>query len=84
MESSSTLFEISIPRGALEDNKMMYLLKISNVIVKSHRCADSQSFFTKKMGVTVLLQIPCTVRLCDHYNEAVPRNIFTLRKCLHL
>ncbi|KGL97335.1 hypothetical protein N301_02391, partial [Charadrius vociferus] len=28
MESSSTLFEISIPRGALEDNKMMYLLKI--------------------------------------------------------
>ncbi|KAF1666557.1 hypothetical protein FQA23_0007717, partial [Aptenodytes patagonicus] len=28
MESSSTLFEISIPRGALENNKIMYLLKI--------------------------------------------------------
>ncbi|KFO05375.1 hypothetical protein N312_00431, partial [Balearica regulorum gibbericeps] len=26
MESSSTLFEISIPRGALENNKIMYLL----------------------------------------------------------
>ncbi|KFO75366.1 hypothetical protein N303_01656, partial [Cuculus canorus] len=27
MESSSTLFEISIPRGALENNKILYLLK---------------------------------------------------------
>ncbi|KFQ09150.1 hypothetical protein N329_10505, partial [Haliaeetus albicilla] len=36
MESSSTLFEISIPRGALENNKMMYLLKINNIIAVSH------------------------------------------------
>ncbi|KFP33533.1 hypothetical protein N325_10731, partial [Colius striatus] len=27
MESSSTLFEISIPRGALENNKMMLKIK---------------------------------------------------------
>lgn len=36
MESSSTLFEISIPRGALE-NKIMYLLKINIIISISHR-----------------------------------------------
>ncbi|KFP37252.1 hypothetical protein N324_07083, partial [Chlamydotis macqueenii] len=28
MDSSSTLFEISIPRGALENNKSMYSLKV--------------------------------------------------------
>ncbi|KFU99204.1 hypothetical protein N340_12127, partial [Tauraco erythrolophus] len=32
MESSSTLFEISIPRGALENNKIMYLLKKTTLL----------------------------------------------------
>lgn len=59
MDSSSTLFEISIPRGALE-NKIMYLLKINIVIAISHRCTASQTFFTITTGVKVLWYIPCT------------------------
>lgn len=59
MESSSTLFEISIPRGALE-NKIMNLLKINIILAISHRCTVSQTFFTIGTRVKLFQYIPCT------------------------
>lgn len=58
MESSSSLFEISIPRGALENNKMMYLLKINNIIAVSHTCKFTDLFYNEHGSHSIFTDSP--------------------------